>query len=356
MKSKNGQLILGIETSCDETAAAVLDINSSKADVLSNIVLSQEKIHKKYGGIVPEVAARQHVEQINFVIEKSLKKAKINNNQLKSIAVVSGPGLITSLMVGVEAAKTLSFVWKKPLVSVNHLEAHIASNFLGNKKEIKFPALSLIVSGGHTQLVLIKKIGDYQVIGETLDDAAGEAFDKVAKILDLGYPGGPIVSELAKKGDAKVFDLPRPMLDKDNFDFSFSGLKTAVLYTVKKPKYSIKKILNKKLVVNKEFVYNMCASFQQAAVDVLVYKTIRAARAHKVKTIILAGGVSANKKLRQDMLKMAKKELPKTGIAYPDLKYTTDNAAMVAMAGYWKAKRKEFTDFKNIKVDPNWGL
>ncbi len=349
-------IILGIETSCDETAAAVLDVMSSRIKVLSNVVLSQVKIHKKYGGIVPEVAARAHVEQINFIIEQSLKKAKIKPNKINYISVVSGPGLITSLMVGVEAAKTLSLVWQKPLLAVNHLEAHVASNFLNNKNKIKFPVLCLVVSGGHTQLVLIKKIGNYQVIGETLDDAAGEAFDKVAKILDLGYPGGPIISKLAHKGKVNAFDLPRPMLNKPNFSFSFSGLKTAVLYTVKKPTHLVKKKVNKDFVRNKKFVYDMCASFQKAVTDVLIGKTVRAAQKYKVKTVMLAGGVSANKKLREDLKKTVKKELPNVNLNYPDLKYTTDNAAMVAMVGYWKAKKKDFTDISEIKVDPNWEI
>ena len=270
--------ILGIESSCDETAAALVDYTGGRFSVLSNVVASQIEIHKKTKGVVPEVAARCHVEAIIPVIKEAMQ----NETKPDAIAITKGPGLVTSLRIGVDTARTLSFFWGVPMIGVNHLEGHIYASVLQNTA-IEFPALCLVVSGGHTELVLMKKHLDYKIIGETRDDAAGEAFDKVAKILDLGYPGGPEISKLAKEGNPKAIDFPRPMIDSKDFDFSFSGLKTAVLYYVKnlKPKtYNLKP--------------DICASFEQAVVDVLVAKTICAAKKYKVKTVILGGGVSAN--------------------------------------------------------------
>lgn len=334
-------IILGIETSCDETAVSVVKIERGKFKVLSNVVSSQVKIHAKYGGVVPEVAARKHIENMMPVLISALKEAKIKKEDIDVVAVTNGPGLSVSLLVGVETARTLAFALKKKLVAINHIEAHILSNCLSNSK-IKFPALCLVVSGGHTQLVLIKDFGKYQIIGETLDDAVGECFDKVAKILGLGYPGGPEISKIAKKGNPSAYNLPRPMLKYNNFDFSFSGLKTAVLY------------LTQKLKLTPSTVADVAASFQAAAIDVLVQKTIRAAQSNKVKTIMLAGGVSANKKLREEMGFVARKN--NINLILPDLEYTTDNAAMIAVAGYFSAVAGKFINWEDIDVEPNLRL
>src|SRR3989338_2541204 len=276
-------IIFGIETSCDETSAAVVKINRNHFFVLSNVVSSQIKIHQPYGGVVPELAARNHIKNILPVINQALIEAKIKPNQVDKIAVTVGPGLITSLLIGVQTAKILAYTWQKPIAGINHMVAHIYANWLNNKL-IKFPAIALIVSGGHTELVLIKNKNNFKKVGQTLDDAAGEAFDKVAQLLNVGYPGGPIISRLAERGDINAFNFPRPMIEKDNFNFSFSGLKTAVLYTIKDLP---KKLSDKQLA-------DLSASFQQAVVETLVAKTIKAAEHFKAKTVILAGGVAAN--------------------------------------------------------------
>jgi len=291
-------IILAIETSCDETAVAILEISArggpasgwkgQNFKVLANLVFSQINIHKKYGGVVPEVAARKHLENILPLLEKALAQAKVTQDDIDLIGVVYGPGLITSLIVGVETAKTLSFVWQKPLIPVNHVKAHILANLIegdqGEFRKILFPALCLVVSGGHTSLVLLKGLNNFKTIGQTRDDAVGEAFDKVAKILGLGYPGGPIIAEKAENADKEFFKLPRPMINSKDFDFSFSGLKTAVRTEWGKERFR-----------DKEAIRNMCASFQQACIDVLVSKTIAAAKKYNIKTVVLCGGVSANK-------------------------------------------------------------
>ena len=334
--------ILGIETSCDETSIAVLETKNNKIKVLSNIVSSQVKIHAPYGGVVPSLAAREHEKNLKPVFEKSLKEAKVKISEIDLIAVTIGPGLEIALWKGINFAKSLAQSSKKPVITVNHLEGHIYSNWLTpianpkskilNPKKI-FPALNLIVSGGHTQLVLMTAHGKFKIIGETQDDAAGEAFDKVARMMNLGYPGGPIVSKLAEKGNPKKFTLPRPMLNQKNYNFSFSGLKTAVLYLLKD--------LGE---INEKTKTDICASFQQAVIDVLVKKTIKAAKEYKTKSILLSGGVSANKLLRNTL----KKETKKLKILYsqPDLEYTGDNAAMIALVGYYK-------NLKSLKAEPN---
>ncbi|MFA6918954.1 MAG: tRNA (adenosine(37)-N6)-threonylcarbamoyltransferase complex transferase subunit TsaD [Patescibacteria group bacterium] len=340
-------IILAIETSCDETSASVLKATGGKLELLSNVVSSQIDIHKQYGGVVPEVAARHHVQNINPVIVKALEVAKIKPQKLDYLAVVSGPGLVTSLIVGVESAKALSVAWKKPLINVNHMYSHIAGNFLN---KIKFPAICLVVSGGHTELVLLKSYNQFKKIGQTVDDAAGEAFDKVAKLLGLGYPGGPIVSAEAEKLSIINYQLsiklPRPLLNSGDFNFSFSGLKTAVLYTVQKMK-------EKEL---EQRIPELCFEFQQAAVDVLVAKTIKAAQKYRVKTILIAGGVAANKHLREALRMSAEENNLKFFV--PEFKLCTDNAAMVAIAGYYLAQKKKPSqdDWKKIKVNPNWEL
>ena len=326
-------LILAIETSCDETAAAVVEYKKNEYRVLSNIVSSQIKIHQKTGGVVPEVAAREHVKNILPVINTALFDAQVKYTELDRLAVASGPGLITSLMVGVETAKTLAHLWKKPLFTINHLEAHLAANFLLNKKII-YPALALVVSGGHTELILMKKKGSYKLLGATRDDAAGECFDKCAKILGLQYPGGPEISKHGEKGKATI-DFPRPMLDSDNYEFSFSGLKTAVLYYKRD---------NPKLNLG-----NACASIEKAIVDVLIKKNKKAEEEYKIKTVMLAGGVSANKRLRRGFKKIFKTK----NTLIPDLAHCTDQAAMVGAAA---ASKKKAADLFKISVDPNWEL
>ena len=337
-------IILAIETSCDETAVAILEIKGQSYQVLANLVSSQVYIHKKYGGVVPEVAARKHLENLLPLLDKALKQANLKQKDIDVIGVVYGPGLITSLIVGLETAKTLSLVWQKPLIPVNHIKAHILANLLkgdkGKFQEIKFPALCLVVSGGHTSLVLLKDIHNFKTIGQTRDDAIGEAFDKVAKILDLGYPGGPIISQKAENADKEAFALPRPMINSEDFDFSFSGLKTAVKYEWEKVKFKDEKAIR-----------NMCASFQRACIDVLITKTILAEKKYKVKSVLLGGGVSANKELREQ-LEIVIKELGNVEFYQPDLSLTTDNALMVAIAAYFGYKESK-GEWKNIKVDPN---
>lgn len=318
--------ILGIETSCDETAISLVNVNKQGIDVERNIVSSQVDIHAKYGGIVPEVAARMHVEVMIPLLQEAMGR-KFKAEDIDAIAVTRGPGLITSLLVGIETAKTLSYVWNKPIIPVNHLEGHLYSSWLDSdelkvdRKDI-FPAIVLLVSGGHTELILMKEYGKYKKIGSTRDDAAGEAFDKVAKLLKLGYPGGPVISERAAEGNPREVELPRPMLKSKSFDFSFSGLKTAVRYHVK----------DKKL--RERDVNNIAASFQWAVVDVLTQKTMRAVEQHKAKSIIIGGGVAANKKLRKEILIAA----DRAGVEFfcPKMKYAGDNAAMIALAGYYQ--------------------
>jgi N6-L-threonylcarbamoyladenine synthase len=358
--------ILAIESSCDETAASVIEGRGEQVTVLSNIVSSQIEIHQKYGGVIPEVAAREHVLNILPVINEALLKAGIKPSEaakkLSAIAVTAGPGLITSLSVGVETAKTLAYGWKLPLIDTNHIAGHIYANWIldESKKEnlkskkidtIKFPAVIMTVSGGHNMLVLMKGHLDYEIIGDTLDDAAGEAFDKAAKMLELGYPGGPAVAAAAASiGNLQliinnsVIKLPRPMISSGNFNFSFSGLKTALLYALKKDKSWRKKIPA------------YAAEYQQAIVDTLIAKTIKAAKKYQAKTVLLAGGVSANKELRGQLAKAVTDKLPEVLFGLPDLKYTTDNAAMIGAAAYFLARKKKYIKWSAIKTNPNLDL
>lgn len=342
--------ILAIETSCDETAIAVLEGNGNSLHLDKDKVYSQVDIHKKYGGVVPEVAARKHADTIIPLLEDTLGSDGLGD--IDYVSVTAGPGLITSLLLGITTAKTLAYGNKLPLLAINHMEGHVYSNWLSNEELVKdsqkyFPALILIVSGGHTELVLMEGHGKYKLIGQTLDDAVGEAYDKVAKLLDLGYPGGPIVSKLAQEGDSQAYDFPRPMLDKVNFDFSFAGLKTAVLYT-----------LQKKQKINKQDVKDICASFQAAVIDVLVGKTIKTLNKYSVKSIMVAGGVSANTALKDTLAERAQEY----GLPFfaPELKYTGDNAAMIAVAAYYNALNKKniLKDQKILSVEPqsNWQL
>lgn len=351
-------IILGIETSCDETAAALVRGDEKGVAVLSNIVSSQVELHSPWGGVVPNLAAREHLKNILPVISEAIREAKVKPQDIDLVTVTTGPGLIPALLIGVNTAKTLAYVWKKPLMGIHHIEGHIYANFVGNIKneEIKFPILCLVVSGGHTQLVLMKKHLEYEIVGQTLDDAAGEAFDKVARILGLKYPGGPEIAKAAEKYsplEARYNPkFPRPMMKSHNFDFSFSGLKTAVLYTTKKQKEFLK---------DPQFVAEMAHEFQQAVIDVLVSKTIKAAQKYNPQTIILAGGVSANKELREQMGKAIEKNLPSIRYRIPDIRYSVDNATMIAAAGYFryqreKNKEKLFDNWKNLEADANLKL
>jgi len=318
-------LIMGIETSCDETAAAIVKDGKK---IISNIVASQISIHQKYGGVVPEIASRKHMEDIIPVIDKALDESGKKITDLSAIAVTYGPGLIGSLLVGLSVAKAIALAKNIPLIGVNHLESHIYANFLEHN-EINPPFICLIVSGGHTSLIYIKCFGEYKLLGQTKDDAAGEAFDKIAKFLDLGYPGGPIIEKLAKEGNPSSIQFPRPILNDKSYDFSFSGLKTAVIYYIKKLEKE-----NKNIPVS-----DILASFQQAVTDVLVGKTIKAALKFKTKQIILAGGVAANSSLRREIKEKAK--LLNIKVFYPSISLCTDNAAMVASAGYYKFKENK---------------
>ncbi len=329
--------ILAIETSCDETAAAVIKKAGSDLEIISNVVASQIEIHKKYGGVFPEHASRTHVEKIIPVVEEAL-----GNIDPDIVAVTIGPGLIGSLLVGVNFAKTLAFAKKKLIIGVNHWLGHIYSNWAEKPYPI-FPALILIVSGGHTGLVLMKSHDDIVSLGKTLDDAAGEAFDKVAKLLNLSYPGGPAISKAAQKGNPKTYNFPRSMLDQKNYNFSFSGLKTAVLYETKK--------LQKISLKNKA---DFAASFQQAVIDILIGKTIQAAYKFKPKSICLCGGVSANKELREQMKKAVAKLPWKTSYHVPPIKLSTDNAAMVGLAAAYHLDPK--TPWDKIQANANLKL
>ena len=356
--------ILGIETSCDETAMSVIEISPRQArgeeiTVLSNVISSQVKLHAKYGGVVPSLAAREHVKNIKHVFKLALNEAfKTGNWELGTgnwpidlIAVTRGPGLGPALLVGLTFAKTISWLYKKPLIGVNHLEGHIYSNWLppirvSSKFQVPssklFPVLNLIVSGGHTELVLMKNHSQHKIIGETLDDAVGEAFDKVARLLGLGYPGGPVISKIAEKGNPDKYPLPRPMINSKNYNFSYSGLKTAVLYLIRDLKIK---------TLSLELKADIAASFQKAAVDVLIQKTMRAAKEFNVKSILLSGGVSANKLLRSEL----QKNSTETGIKYfqPPMEYTGDNATMIAMAGYFNYLRNKKIPLSGIRMDAN---
>ncbi|WP_044893069.1 tRNA (adenosine(37)-N6)-threonylcarbamoyltransferase complex transferase subunit TsaD [Bacillus alveayuensis] len=308
--------ILGIETSCDETAAAVV---KNGREVLSNVVASQIESHKRFGGVVPEIASRHHVEQITIVLEEAMRQANISFAELDAIAVTEGPGLVGALLIGVNAAKALAFAHHLPLVSVHHIAGHIYANRLVT--EMKFPLLSLVVSGGHTELVYMKEHGVFEVIGETRDDAAGEAYDKVARTLNLPYPGGPHIDRLAHEGKPTI-DLPRAWLEEDSYDFSFSGLKSAVINTLHNAKQRGETIDPK----------DMAASFQASVVEVLVTKTVKAAKQYGVRQVLLAGGVAANKGLRTELEKQFA-ELKDVELVIPPLSLCTDNAAMIAAAG-----------------------
>jgi N6-L-threonylcarbamoyladenine synthase len=343
-------IILSIETSCDETAACVLRGAGQKVEILSSVISSQIEIHRKYGGVVPEVAAREHVYNILPVIEEALQKADITKDSIDYIAATKGPGLITSLHCGVETAKTLALTWNKPLIPVHHVESHLYANFINNTA-IKFPAVVLTVSGGHTALYLMNNHKGLTLIGETIDDAAGEAFDKSAQLMNLGYPGGPIISKEADTWSRVTnpqylaINLPRPLLNKPNFNFSFSGLKTALLYQLQKDQDWKKRIAE------------YCFELQEAIVETLVKKTIKAADKFQAKAILLAGGVAANKRLREYLVEHAGKKIPGILVNIPELQYTTDNAAMIGTCAYFKITAGwKPTKNATITADPNFEL
>lgn len=323
--------ILGIDTSCDETAAAVV---ADGKYIRSNIVASQVDLHQKYGGIVPELASRKHVESINYIIDQALTVAGISFDDIGAIAVTNRPGLIGALLVGLSAAKSLAYCYNLPLMGINHIEGHVYANFMAHD-DLPFPNICLTVAGGHTLLIEVHEGRKYNLLGSTQDDAAGEAYDKVAQYLGLGFPGGRIIDELAKKGKQTAIGFPRPLLNSGNYQFSFSGLKTAVRYFVDKPGAQLPP------------VEDIAASFQSAVVDVLVQKAIRAAREKNAKAITLTGGVAANSQLRHTMRESG--EEIGVEVYYPPIQLCTDNAAMIAGLGYHKY-REGLSDGLNLNA------
>lgn len=350
-------IILGIETSCDETGISIVEKKDNRLIIKSNVIATSSQIHSKNGGIIPELAAREQIKYILPVLEKALKKAlkfKISNLRFQvppidAIAVTYGPGLIGSLLVGVETAKTLSLLWNKPLIPINHMMGHIYANFIDenpkskfinhkSSQEILFPALILVVSGGHTDLLLMNNHGDYKVIGGTRDDAAGEAFDKIARLIKLPYPGGPSIENAALKGNPKAIHFPRPLIKEDTFDFSFSGLKTAVYRHVS----AIKQL-------NNSTISDLAASAQAAIIDVLIKKTLRAAEKYQVKSILLSGGVAANELLRHTMEQKTKDQGLTAAIFAPQKSLCTDNGAMIAAAALYNYHP---VPWQEVTVDP----
>ena len=349
----SSMIILGIETSCDDTCASIIKASGSlrapKFKILSNVVSSQVKIHKKYGGVMPAMAARAHAKNIVPVYKKAFKEAGIKPKKIDLIAVTTHPGLMPALLVGVHSARALAWVLKKPLLGIDHMQGHAVAHLLtNNSKTIKFPAIGLLVSGEHTQIILIRDYNNIKLVGETLDDAAGEAFDKVARLLGLPFPGGPPIAACAAKFQSSKsktqIKLPRPMLKSNDYNFSFSGLKTAVLYLVQ----DLQKKYGKRLPT--EMRNEICAEFQQAALDVLIIKTIKAAKEYRAKTIIIGGGVASNKELRKQLAEKIEQNLPKTKFQIPTPAMSLDNAAMIATAAYFNWKKGKRSTWKNVKV------
>ncbi|MGM9972306.1 MAG: tRNA (adenosine(37)-N6)-threonylcarbamoyltransferase complex transferase subunit TsaD [Anaeroplasmataceae bacterium] len=330
-------LVLGVESSCDETSVAVV---KDGKEVLSNIILSQIDIHKSFGGVVPEVASRHHVYNVSMVFEEALKKANVKGEDIDLVAVTYGPGLIGSLLVGVNAAKTFALVYGKPIIGVNHLAGHIYANQI--EHEMKFPLIALLVSGGNTELIYMKNHFQFEIIGQTLDDAVGESYDKVARVMGLEYPGGPKVDKLAFLGE-DTYNLPRVYLGNDNYNFSFSGLKSHVINLVHNAN-------QRKESIN---VNNLCRSFQDSVTEVLVNKTLKAAEEYKVSQIIVAGGVSANKGLKERFNLMNNNRFE---ICIPSIKYCTDNAAMIAVAGYYQYIKTKSVHDMTLNADASLDL
>ncbi|MPQ44193.1 tRNA (adenosine(37)-N6)-threonylcarbamoyltransferase complex transferase subunit TsaD [Clostridium tarantellae] len=335
----NDKIILAIESSCDETAAAVV-VNGRK--VLSNIISSQIETHKKFGGVVPEVASRKHIEAINIVVEEALEKANISKNDLDAIAVTYGPGLVGALLVGLQYAKGLAYALGKPLIGVNHIEGHISANFIDHL-DLEPPFICLVVSGGHTFIVYVKDYGDFEIIGETRDDAAGEAYDKVARALGLGYPGGPKIDKISKQGNANAIKFPKANFHDDTLDFSFSGVKSAVLNYLNKMEM-------KKEEIN---VADVAASFQKAVVEVLTDNVIKTCKIRKVDKIAIAGGVASNSALRENLIKEGSKRGIK--VLFPSPILCTDNAAMIGSAAYFEFIKGNVSTM-DINAKPNLRL
>lgn len=330
------QWIMGIETSCDETAVAII---KNGREIVANVVASQIESHKRFGGVVPEIASRHHVEQITIVLEEAIEKSGITLQDLDAIAVTAGPGLVGALLIGVNAAKAIAFAHNIPLIGVHHIAGHIYANRLVT--EMQFPLLSLVVSGGHTELIYMKEHGHFEVIGETRDDAAGEAYDKVARTLNLPYPGGPHIDRMAHDGKPSI-DLPRAWLEEGSYDFSFSGLKSAVINTVHNAEQRGETVVPE----------DLAASFQQSVIDVLVTKTLRAAKEYGVKQVLLAGGVAANKGLRSVLAEQFEK-IENIELVVPPLSLCTDNAAMIAAVGSVLFEKGEHS---NLALNGNPGL
>ena len=328
--------ILGIETSCDETGIAIY--NTEKQSIISEQLFSQASKHAEYGGVVPELASRDHLIKIIPLIKLTLEEAKLEFNDLDGIAYTAGPGLRGPLLIGASMAKSLAFSLKIPSIGIHHMEAHLLINLLEDPAP-KFPFLTLLISGGHCLLINAKELGSYEIVGQTIDDAVGEAFDKVSKLLELGYPGGPLIEKLAKLGDSSAFSFPRPMTNKDNLDFSFSGLKTAVFYALKDTK-----------VINKQIKANIAASFQDAVADTLLIKSKKALEETKQNELVIGGGVAANKYIRKKLVE----GLEGNKIYFPPLERCTDNGAMVAFAGSFYLSNNN--QAKNDLVRPKWPL
>ena len=331
--------ILAIESSCDETSAAVV-VNGR--EVLSNVIASQIDTHKKYGGVVPEVASRMHIEAISGVVEEALEEANVTLDKIDAIGVTYGPGLVGALLVGLQFAKGLAFATKKPLIGVNHIEGHICANYIQHK-ELKPPFVSLVVSGGHTFIVHVKNYGEYEVIGQTRDDAAGEAYDKVARALGLGYPGGPKIDKLSKEGNPKAIVFPKANFHEETLDFSFSGVKSAVLNYLNKCKMQNIEVNNA----------DVAASFQYAVIDVLKENVLLTCKKKNVKTIAIAGGVASNSSLRETLIKEASKR--GIEVLFPAPILCTDNAAMIGSAAYFNFINEKISDL-NLNAKPNLKL
>lgn len=326
MKKKR---ILAIETSCDETSAAVIEDGKV---MLSNIVASQIKSHQRFGGVVPEIASRHHVEQITLIIEEAMTEAGIEYTELDAVAVTEGPGLVGALLIGVNAAKAIAFAHSLPLIAVNHIKGHIFANQLSD--DMTFPLLSLVVSGGHTELIYMSSPDSFEIIGETRDDAAGEAYDKIGRVIGVPYPGGKHIDEMAHRGK-DTYHFPRAMMTEDNYDFSFSGLKSSFINTVHNARQKGEELNT----------IDLAASFQAAVTDVLVDKTIRAAREKQVQQLVLAGGVAANKGLRQALTEAVTNEMPDVELLIPPLNLCGDNAAMIGAAAFVQLGNEEFADY-----------
>ncbi len=333
------RLILGIESSCDETAASVV---KNGREILSSVINTQIDFHKKYGGVVPEIASRKHIENIDYVIDEALSEANVTFSDVDAIVVTYGPGLVGALLVGVSSAKALAFALNKPLVAVNHIRGHICANFVAHK-DLQPPFVCLVASGGHSHIVNVKGYTEFEILGRTRDDAAGEAFDKTARVLGLGYPGGPLVDELAKRGNSEAISFPRVKMEDNSLDFSFSGVKTAVINYIHKAEQSGE-------TINKA---DVAASFQAAVTDVLCEHTIEGALSVGAKTVALAGGVAANTALRAKMTEMCGKH--GISVIYPPPVLCTDNAAMIASCGYFEFEKGNFADL-SLNAVPNLPL